>query len=110
MAVQYNIICTLYIHIQDGYSPLCVASQEGHTDVVDILLRKGADVNQTTTNEVCATINLCVSQFLLCTRLSPHTVCVHVCVCVCVFVCVCVCVCVGCGLLREREGTQLIFK
>ena len=52
MAVQYNIICTLYIHIQNGYSPLYVASQEGHTDVVDILLRKGADVNQTTTNEV----------------------------------------------------------
>ena len=33
-------------------------------------------------------------------------VCVRVCVCVFVCVCVCVCVCVGCGLLREREGTE----
>ena len=45
-----------YVHstfiIQDGFSPLYVASGYGHTDVVDILLRKGADVNQTTTNEV----------------------------------------------------------
>ena len=40
--------------IQNGFSPLYFASQNGHTDVVDILLRKGADVNQTTTNEVCA--------------------------------------------------------
>ena len=46
--------------IQDGLSPLYAASQNGHTDVVDILLRKGADVNQTTTDDVCATINLCV--------------------------------------------------
>ena len=49
-----------FSELQDGYSPLYVASQEGHTDVIDILLRKGADVNQTTTDEVCATINLCV--------------------------------------------------
>ena len=48
------------LYIQDGLSPLYVASHEGHTDVVDILLRKGADVNQTTTDEVCTTINLCV--------------------------------------------------
>ena len=51
---------TSFSGLQDGYSPLCVASQNGHTDVVDILLRKGADVNQATTEEVCATINLCV--------------------------------------------------
>ena len=61
----YSIIS--YVHstfiIQNGFSPLYVASQEGHTDVVDILLRKGADVNQTTTDEVCATYNkrLCLS-------------------------------------------------
>ena len=54
------------ISIQGGYSPLYVASQEGHTDVVDILLMKGADVNQTTTTEVCATINLCVYPNMRC--------------------------------------------
>ena len=30
-------------------NPLYVASQEGHTDVVDILVKAGADVNQATT-------------------------------------------------------------
>ena len=37
------------ITIQDGLSPLYVASQEGHTDVVDILVKAGADVNQANT-------------------------------------------------------------
>ena len=31
-----------------GASPLLVASQEGHTDVVDILIKAGADVHQAT--------------------------------------------------------------
>ena len=35
--------------MQDGFSALFVASQEGHTDVVDILVEAGADVNQATT-------------------------------------------------------------
>ena len=35
--------------VQDGLSPLYVASQEGHSDVVDILLEAGADVHQATT-------------------------------------------------------------
>ncbi|CAI8017377.1 Protein TANC2, partial [Geodia barretti] len=35
-----------------GASPLYVASQEGHSDVVDILLEAGADVHQATT-KVC---------------------------------------------------------
>ena len=58
-----------FAYLQKGCSPLYVASQEGHTDVVDILLRKGADVNQTTTNEVCATINLCVYRVLCFTKI-----------------------------------------
>ena len=41
------------ITIQNGASPLYVASQEGHTDVVDILVKAGADVNQANT-VVCA--------------------------------------------------------
>ena len=35
--------------VQDGASPLYMASQEGHSDVVDILLEAGADVHQATT-------------------------------------------------------------
>jgi ankyrin repeat protein len=34
---------------KDGASPLYMASQEGHSDVVDILLEAGADVHQATT-------------------------------------------------------------
>ena len=37
---------------QDGVSPVYAASQEGHTDVVDILVKAGADINQAMT-EVC---------------------------------------------------------
>ena len=44
------------ITIQDGLSPLYVASQEGHTDVVDILVKAGADVNQAIT-VVCLFVN-----------------------------------------------------
>ena len=40
--------CSCYIIIplaQDGSTPVNVASQEGHSDVVNILIRNGADVN-----------------------------------------------------------------
>ena len=37
----YIIIC-----LQDGASPLYIASQKGHCDVVDILLKNGAYTNQ----------------------------------------------------------------
>ena len=30
---------------QDGATPLFIASQNGHSDVVNILIRNGADVN-----------------------------------------------------------------
>ena len=42
----YNIFSLI---IQNGLNPLCVASQEGYTDVVDILVKAGADVHQTST-------------------------------------------------------------
>ena len=31
--------------LQDGVTPLMVASQDGHTSTVDVLLRNGADPN-----------------------------------------------------------------
>ena len=42
--------------LQNGVSPLYAASQEGHTDVVDILIKAGADIHQATT-EVCIVIS-----------------------------------------------------
>lgn len=34
-----------HIHTQDGYSPLYCASQEGHDEVVEMLLHAGAKVD-----------------------------------------------------------------
>ena len=39
----------LSLNVQDGVSPLYAASQEGHTEIVDLLVRAGADINQATT-------------------------------------------------------------
>ena len=42
--ISHNLLC---VHFeQNTLSPLYVASQEGHTDIVDILLNAGADVNE----------------------------------------------------------------
>ena len=45
---QYSMFTITYIYftVQDGFSPLYVASQNGHTDVVDLLLKAGADIHQ----------------------------------------------------------------
>ena len=37
---------------QDGFSPVYAASQNGHTEVVDLLVQAGADIHLATT-EVC---------------------------------------------------------
>ena len=37
--------CTVSTIMQDGLSPLYVASREGHSEVVDILLEGGANPN-----------------------------------------------------------------
>ena len=44
-----NLSISVGLCLQDGASPLYVASQEGHTDVVDILIKAGADIHQATT-------------------------------------------------------------
>ena len=41
------------LHAQDGFSPLYFASQNGHTEVVDVLLQAGADVHQAVAKYVC---------------------------------------------------------
>ena len=47
-------VCTLVLlannlFIQCGFTALYIASSEGYTDVVDLLLQAGADVNQVST-------------------------------------------------------------
>ena len=37
---------------QDGFSPVYLASQKGHTEVVDLLVQAGADIHLATTEEV----------------------------------------------------------
>ena len=38
--------------LQNGCSPVYVASEYGHTDVVDLLVQAGADIHLATTDEV----------------------------------------------------------
>ena len=40
---------SLSITIQDGASPVYAASLGGHTDVVDVLAKAGADINKART-------------------------------------------------------------
>ena len=44
-----TLVIVVSFTVQNGASPLYTASQEGHTDVVDILVKAGADVNQAET-------------------------------------------------------------
>jgi ankyrin repeat protein len=37
-------VLTVSVVRQDGWTPLCIASQEGHLEIVRALLAKGADV------------------------------------------------------------------
>ena len=42
---MYILTIHMSIGLQDGATPLSMASQNGHTSVVDVLLRHGADPN-----------------------------------------------------------------
>ena len=44
-----TVVIVVSFTVQNGASPLYIASAYGHTDVVDILVKAGADVNQATT-------------------------------------------------------------
>ena len=50
--------------LQDGVSPLYAASVYGHSDVVDILLKAGADVHQATTKVWYTVVLELVSSFV----------------------------------------------
>ena len=49
---KYLFSLSYFTFVQDGYSPVYVASQEGHTEVVDVLVQAGADIHLITTEEV----------------------------------------------------------
>ena len=64
--IVYHVRCGVHVHVymivssttQDGLSPLYVASQVGHTDIVDLfLLQRVADPNQACT--VCSFFDMC---------------------------------------------------
>ena len=45
LSIMSSYMHHLFIVVQDGTTPLFMASQNGHTNVVDVLLRHGADPN-----------------------------------------------------------------
>ena len=51
MQHKYLIPVSYLTCVQDGLSPMYVASQEGHTEVVDLLVQAGADIHLATTYE-----------------------------------------------------------
>ena len=52
MQHKYLLPLLYFTCVQDGYSPVYAASQNGHTEVVDLLVQAGADINLTATDEV----------------------------------------------------------
>ena len=47
-----NLSISVGLCLQDGISPLYAASAKGHTDIVGILIKAGADIHQAAT-KVC---------------------------------------------------------
>ena len=44
--VSIDIVINFVMYMQDGGTPLYSASQKGHTAIVDVLVEKGANVDQ----------------------------------------------------------------
>ena len=58
------VYIVLYHSLQDGYTPLIAASQEGHKDIVEVLLNHGAKV------DLPNKVSVCVSYYYLVDQLS----------------------------------------
>ena len=52
MQHKYLFLMSYFTCVQDGYSPVYVASLSGHTEVVDLLVQAGADIHLASTDEV----------------------------------------------------------
>ena len=48
--VRLGVDVNKAIDNEDGATPLCIASQNGHLEIVKVLIAAGADVNQATKN------------------------------------------------------------
>ena len=82
---------------QDGYSPVYAASQNGHTEVVDLLVQAGADIHLATTDQVHVSTHTVSSSVAAVVEtnvrlINPRCTGVRVTV-LGLSVCVCVCVC-----------------
>ena len=52
MQHKYLFPVSYFTCVQDGISPMYAASENGHTEVVDLLVQAGADIHLDTT-KVC---------------------------------------------------------
>ena len=52
LIVFHTLTIFCFYQTQDGYSPVYVASENGHIEVVDLLLQAGADTHLAFTDEV----------------------------------------------------------
>ena len=97
---------------QIGASPVYVASQNGHTEVVDLLVQAGADIHLATTDEVHVSTHTVSSSVAAVVEtnvrlINPRCTGVRVTVLgLSVCVCVCVCVCVSVYLSSQTTGNE----
>ena len=49
--IKDTLYCIMLYCTQNGMSPVFVASEEGHTDVVELLVQAGADIHLATTDD-----------------------------------------------------------
>ena len=52
LTVFHTLTIFCFCQTQNGVTPVYIASWNGHTEVVDILVQAGADINLATTDEV----------------------------------------------------------
>ena len=57
LIVFHTLIIFCCCQTQDGFSAVYFASQNGHTEVVDLLVQAGADIHLATTEEVEYCVN-----------------------------------------------------
>ena len=92
MQHKYLFPVSYFTCVQDGISLVYAASQNGHTEVVDLLVQAGADINLATTDEVHVSTHT-VSSSVAAVVGTDHThkrrkyalltLDMHACVCVC---------------------------